>query len=124
MRRAGRWWAGVSGAQFALPEAVGRLRAVRSREAGGALLALSAADPLNLVGIVLPGERLPALATNRLLLRDGEALGAMIARQARIWVPLDASAMLEARRVLARRPGLAPASPAAGARPAATGSRR
>jgi len=69
--RGGRFVAGVSGEQYALPDAVGALRATRKRAAEGALVSLSAADPLNLAGIVTPGARVAALAGNRVLLCDG-----------------------------------------------------
>src|SRR5437763_4932214 len=65
--RGGRFVGGFSGEQYALPEAVGLLRSVRRQEASGALVALSGADPLNLVGIITPGDAVPALATNRIL---------------------------------------------------------
>ena len=64
--------AGHGGEQFALPEAVSALREERRRDGEGRPLGLSAADPLNLLGIVLPGVRLPAVAGNRLVLLDGE----------------------------------------------------
>ena len=61
--RGGRFVAGVTGEQFALPDAVAKVRAVRrEQDAPGHLVAISAADPLNLVGIVTPGDRVPALA--------------------------------------------------------------
>ena len=69
--RGGRFVGGFSGEQFALPEAVGLLRTLRKPSAGGELVPVSAADPLNLVGIVTPGPTVPALATNRILFRDG-----------------------------------------------------
>jgi ATP-dependent Lhr-like helicase len=69
--RGGRFLQGAAGEQFALPEAVEALRATRRREAKGQLVVVSGGDPLNLVGIVAPGERLAALAGNRLVLRDG-----------------------------------------------------
>jgi ATP-dependent Lhr-like helicase len=69
--RGGRFVAGLAGEQFALPEAVGQLRAIRRQESRGRLVGLSAADPLNLTGIVTPGERIPALANNRILFEDG-----------------------------------------------------
>jgi len=69
--RGGRFVAGVTGEQYALPEAVGALRAVRRRAPERQWITLSAADPLNLAGIVTPGARVPALAGNRLLLVDG-----------------------------------------------------
>jgi ATP-dependent Lhr-like helicase len=69
--RGGRFVVGFSGEQYALPEAIGSLRAVRREEASGALASVSGADPLNLVGIITPGDTVAALATNRILYRDG-----------------------------------------------------
>ena len=69
--RGGRFVAGLSGEQYALPEAVDLLRTVRRSELDGSVVTLSAADPLNLVGIVVPGPRVPALHTNRVAFRDG-----------------------------------------------------
>jgi ATP-dependent Lhr-like helicase len=69
--RGGRFVAGIPGEQYALPEAVGLLRETRRRQPRGSLASISAADPLNLVGILTPGPRLPALTGNRLLLEDG-----------------------------------------------------
>jgi ATP-dependent Lhr-like helicase len=69
--RGGRFVSGMSGEQFALPEAVGQLRAVRRQPASGRLVAVGAADPLNLTGIVTPGERVAAVARSRVLYRDG-----------------------------------------------------
>ena len=69
--RGGRFVAGVTGEQFALPEAVAALRAVRKREPEERLVSLSAADPLNLMGLLRNDVRVPSLATNRVLLRDG-----------------------------------------------------
>ncbi len=69
--RGGRFVDGFAGEQFAVPEALATLRKVRKAELDGAWVSLSAADPLNLVGIITPGERLPALSGNRVLLRDG-----------------------------------------------------
>jgi len=69
--RGGRFVGGFSGEQYALPEAIGSLRAVRREQADGAMVAVSGADPLNLVGIITPGDTLAALAGNRVLYRDG-----------------------------------------------------
>jgi ATP-dependent Lhr-like helicase len=69
--RGGRFVSGMSGEQFALPEAVGQLRAVRRLGSSGRLTAVGAADPLNLIGIVTPGERVAAVARSRILYRDG-----------------------------------------------------
>jgi ATP-dependent helicase Lhr and Lhr-like helicase len=75
--RGGRFVSGFGGEQFALPDAVGRLRAVRRLEKTSEMVALSAADPLNLVGIVTPEGRVPALAGNRVLFRDGVPIAAL-----------------------------------------------
>ncbi len=72
--RGGRFVAGFSGEQFALPEAVGALRAVRRKGSTETLISVSGADPLNLVGILTPGPKLPALTGNRVLYRDGVPL--------------------------------------------------
>jgi ATP-dependent Lhr-like helicase len=69
--RGGRFVTGFVGEQYALPGAVEALREVRRRERTGEVVRLSAADPLNLVGIVLPGARVPALRTRFVTYRDG-----------------------------------------------------
>jgi ATP-dependent Lhr-like helicase len=69
--RGGRFVHGFSGEQFAHPDAVGMLREIRKRPRTGETVALSAADPLNLAGIVLPGPRIPAVATNTVTYVDG-----------------------------------------------------
>jgi ATP-dependent helicase Lhr and Lhr-like helicase len=67
----------MSGEQFALPEAVERLREVRRTANDGRLLVISAADPLNLTGIVTAGDRVRAVGTNRVVYRDGVPLAAL-----------------------------------------------
>ncbi|MGB5811687.1 MAG: hypothetical protein WBG86_14215, partial [Polyangiales bacterium] len=69
--RGGRFVAGFAGEQYALPEAVTALRKARRRAKTGELISISAADPLNLIGILTPGDRVPATPKNRILLRDG-----------------------------------------------------
>src|SRR5439155_1249067 len=69
--RGGRFVTGFSGEQFALAEAVDALRAVRRQERAGETVSISAADPLNLVGIVLPGPRVPALGVTTVTYVDG-----------------------------------------------------
>ncbi|MGH8690976.1 MAG: Lhr family helicase, partial [Burkholderiales bacterium] len=69
--RGGRFVKGFGGEQFAAADAVGRLRAVRKLEKAGELVVLSAADPLNLVGILTPEGRVPAIHRNRVLFKDG-----------------------------------------------------
>ena len=81
--RGGRFVAGYGGEQFAAPDAVGRLRAVRKREKLDELVVLSAADPLNLVGILTPDARVAAIHRNRILLKDGLPIAAVEGGQVR-----------------------------------------
>ncbi|HUO35156.1 MAG TPA: DEAD/DEAH box helicase, partial [Candidatus Acidoferrum sp.] len=74
--RGGRFVEGFLGEQFALPAAVESLRAARSRGTTGETVTLSAADPLNLSGILVPGERVPALSGRQVAFRDGVAVEA------------------------------------------------
>jgi len=69
--RGGRFVAGFIGEQYALPEAVDGLRRVRRQERTGEVVRIRATDPLNLVGILTPGPRVPAHAGTWLDLRDG-----------------------------------------------------
>ena len=69
--RGGRFVAGYIGELFALPEAVDLLRAVRREDPSGEIVTISAADPLNLTGIVLPGPRISSLSGEMIRLRDG-----------------------------------------------------
>ena len=101
--RGGRFVAGVSGEQFALPEAIGSLRDARRAERTGALVSLSGADPLNLVGILTPGARLPALTGNRVLYRDGVPIALLAGSEARFLETLAPEAEWSARNALVRR---------------------
>ena len=69
--RGGRFVSGFVGEQFALPDAVPALREAHRAPAAGAMAVVSACDPLNLVGIATPGERVPSLPGNRVVFRDG-----------------------------------------------------
>ena len=87
--RGGRFVAGFGGEQFASSDAVGRLRAVRKAEKLEEVVVLSAADPLNLVGILTPEARVPAIHTNRLLLRDGLPIAALEGGELRRLAPSE-----------------------------------
>jgi ATP-dependent Lhr-like helicase len=87
--RGGRFVTGFGGEQFALPDAVGRLRAVRKLEKSGELALVSGADPLNLVGVLTPDARVTAIAQNRVLFRDGVAVAAWEGGEARRLAPSD-----------------------------------
>ena len=69
--RGGRLVAGFVGEQFAAPEALESLRAIRREATSGEMVRISACDPLNLVGIITPGPRVPATLANSVLFRDG-----------------------------------------------------
>jgi ATP-dependent Lhr-like helicase len=79
--RGGRFVSGFVGEQFALPEAIETLRMLRRN--GGAVaqeIKVSACDPLNLAGIILPGPRVPALRTNFLVIKDGVIARVVVGR--------------------------------------------
>jgi ATP-dependent Lhr-like helicase len=109
--RGGRFVAGFSGEQFALPEAVGVLRGVRNQEKTGRPVAVSGVDPLNLAGVLLPGSRVPAVYSNRILYCDGVAIAALVAGEVQYFENLEPEKAWELRNVLLRV--AAPASLAA-----------
>ena len=71
LRAEAGWWAASWASEFASPEAVESLRAIRRGPRHGEVLALSACDPLNLVGIFAPGNRIPATLANTVVYKDG-----------------------------------------------------
>ncbi len=71
--RGGRFVTGFSGEQYAHPDAIDVLKTVRKQQLGGEVACLSAADPLNLTGIVLGGPRVPAIGANTVTYVDGVA---------------------------------------------------
>ena len=79
--RGGHFVAGISGEQYALPEAVGLLRTIRKNAPKGDLIPISAADPLNLTGVLTLGLRVAAISAHRVLLRDGVPMVALKAGQ-------------------------------------------
>ncbi|MFL6195659.1 MAG: DEAD/DEAH box helicase [Thermoanaerobaculia bacterium] len=101
--RGGRFVDGFSGEQYALTEAVGQLRGLRKQPKTGVLVSVSAADPLNLAGIATPGDRLPAMAGNRLLYRDGHPVAVLEGREPRFLVDLDPATRWQAQNALVRR---------------------
>jgi ATP-dependent Lhr-like helicase len=78
--RGGRFISGFIGEQFALPAAVESLRATRNLPPANEIVSVSAADPLNLVGILVPGERVAAISGNSVSYRDGVPVGPVVAR--------------------------------------------
>jgi ATP-dependent Lhr-like helicase len=126
--RGGRFVAGISGEQFALPEAVGMLRAIRRTRTGSmdfgfrspareteeriadsttaeteSLVSVSAADPLNLVGIITPGGRVTAHTSNRILYRNGEPITVLESGEVRFLVELSRTTEWKAKSALIRK---------------------
>ncbi len=129
--RGGRFVAGISGEQFALPEAVGMLRSIRRARTGAmdfgfrspekeefaqasglagsesagseSLISVSAADPLNLVGIITPGGRVTAHTSNRILYRNGEPITVLESGETRFLVELSRTLEWKAKAALLRK---------------------
>jgi ATP-dependent Lhr-like helicase len=101
--RGGRFVASVTGEQYALPEAIGLLREARRKPRERHYVSLSGSDPLNLVGILTPGARLPALAGNRLLYRDGVPVALLAGGEVEFLIELAPAEQWEARNKLLRR---------------------
>jgi ATP-dependent Lhr-like helicase len=101
--RGGRFVAGFSGEQYAAPEAIGLLREARRKPHEGHYLSLSAADPLNLVGILTPGARLPSLSANRVLYRDGVPVALLAGGEVSFLQELPSQEQWAARNLLLRR---------------------
>ena len=91
--RGGRVVALASGEQFAL---------VRRRTKSLELVSLSGANPLNLTGIVTPGETVPR-GSGRVLYLDGVPIASQSGREVHMSEDLDRSAAWEARKALLRR---------------------
>jgi ATP-dependent Lhr-like helicase len=106
--RGGRFVAGFSGEQYALPEAIGMLREVRRKPASGEWISLSGADPLNLAGILTPGAKLAALTGNRVLYRDGLPVALFAGGEVQFLETLDPPTQWQAKKALLR--GAVPAS--------------
>jgi len=95
--------AGMSGEQFALPEAVERVREIRRSGRDGRLISISAVDPLNLTGILTNDQRIRALTSSRLVYRDGVPLAAMEGDYLRPLTDIEPSAAAGIATALAGR---------------------
>lgn len=98
--RGGRFVAGASGEQFALPDAVTALRQCARRDDDTGVVRVAAVDPLNLVGTVLPGTRMPALANHHLALVGGEAVAVKRGADIEFLKTLDTATMLRVRTAM------------------------
>ncbi|MBN4061584.1 DEAD/DEAH box helicase [Bacteroidales bacterium AH-315-I05] len=101
--RGGRFVTGVWGEQFALPEALSLLRKVRKTEKGGQLVSISAADPLNLTGIITPEKRISQIYSNRILYRDGIPIAVKEGKEIRFLIKTDSKAKWKLKSVLIQR---------------------
>jgi ATP-dependent Lhr-like helicase len=101
--RGGRFVSGMSGEQFALGEAVDRLREVRRTPLDDTMIAISAADPLNLAGIVTPGDRVAARGASRMVYRHGVPIAVMEGDYVRQLVEYDPSLAGDVAAALAGR---------------------
>jgi ATP-dependent Lhr-like helicase len=101
--RGGRFVAGFTGEQYAAPEAIGLLRDARRKPNSQSHVSVSGADPLNLVGILTPGTRLPALSGNRVLYRDGVPIAVLAGGELRFLEKLDPKEQWHAQNLLLRR---------------------
>src|SRR5207249_1950245 len=101
--RGGRFVGGFSGEQFATADAVHLLRSIRRTPADGTMISISAADPLNLLGVITPGSRLSSSASNRVLYRDGVPVAILEAKVIRFLTEMDAGDQWKARNALLRR---------------------
>ena len=101
--RGGRFITGFTGEQYAAPEAIGLLRDTRRKPHAQTHVSLSAADPLNLVGILTPGARVPSLSGNRVLYRDGIPLAVYSGGEVRFLDKLDPKEQWDAQNLLLRR---------------------
>ena len=100
--RGGRFIAGISGEQFALPEAIAPLRSLRAKPHDGTLIGVCGADPLNLVGHIVAGAKLPSLVGARVLYRDGAPIAMLAAGEFTAIEPMDAGTEWATRKRLLR----------------------
>ena len=101
--RGGRFVGGISGEQFALPDAIGMLRSIRRAGAQDSLISVSAADPLNLVGIIVPGSRVTAHTSNRILYHDGAPIASFESGETHFLVELSRAMEWKAKSALMRK---------------------
>jgi ATP-dependent Lhr-like helicase len=101
--RGGYFVTGMSGEQYALPEALPLLRRHREPPEAPVYVALSAADPLNFTGGIIPGERIPAIGTHRILFCNALPVAVLEGRAVRRLG--DAVLTAEAERLLVQSPG-------------------
>ena len=101
--RGGRFISGVSGEQFASPEVVKELRKMKDKPKPGDLIAISAADPLNLLGILLPTAKVSNLTNNRILFEDGIPIAVLENKEVHFLKEFSKETQWELQNMLIRR---------------------
>jgi len=101
--RGGRFVGGISGEQFALPEAIGLLRSIRRAAVQESLISVSAADPLNLVGVITVGNRVTAHTSNRVLYQDGAPIASLESGETKFLTELSRAMEWKAKAALVRK---------------------
>ena len=91
------------GEQYALPEAVTVIRSLKRKQPQGELVSVSACDPVNLVGIITPGKRIPAIPGNRILFRDGEPIARYEGKTVQFEKKLDNETAWQMQKILVRK---------------------
>lgn len=103
--RGGRFVQGVSGEQFALPEAISSLRKIKRQEKTGELMAISASDPLNLVGTLIPGDKVSMGSQRHIVFRDGIPVAVQHKQQLSYLCELDQKTQWDTRLLLSQSIG-------------------
>lgn len=101
--RGGRFVQGFSGEQFALPEAVESLRRAARSEENNEVVSVNACDPLNLVGIILPGLRIPSLLANQIAYVNGEVAGIRLGDEVKLFKDLSPGLETRVRTALVKQ---------------------
>jgi ATP-dependent helicase Lhr and Lhr-like helicase len=101
--RGGRFVSQVSGEQFALAETIDQLRRVRKQPMTHELISLSAVDPLNLLGVILPGKKISNLTGNRIIFRDGIPLAVLEGKEVQYLKDLPTEEAWEVQKALVQR---------------------
>jgi ATP-dependent Lhr-like helicase len=101
--RGGRFVQGFAGEQYALPEAVSKLRKIRNKPTQGDLVALSATDPLNLSGLITPGQRIAMQSNHRLLYRDGVPIASSAGNEITLHASIEPNDEWQIRNLLLRK---------------------
>jgi len=101
--RGGRFVEGIWGEQFALTEAISRLRIIRRGPKDEALISISAADPLNLTGVITPGRHVPSLFKNRILYRDGVPVAVKEGKEIRLLTDFERTEKWKIQNALIQR---------------------